>query len=97
MERDFKITIDSFSGKRLDGIITNQPVDLTEQHIEIVAEAIMQVLYNLGINSNVEFNYDLRIKDGTSFFVHGSDVTILPPNGETYTRRIRNNSAIIKK
>lgn len=97
LEREFKITIDSISGKRLDGIIVNQAVELSEQHVELMAEAIMQVLYNLGLNSQVEFNYDMRIKDGTSFFVHGSDVTIIPPNGESYRRRIRNDSKIIKK
>ena len=97
MERDFKITIDSISGKRLDGIVTNQPVELTEQHVELMCEAIMQVLYNVGLNSKVEFNYDMRVKDGTSFFIHGPDVMVLPPNGETYRRRIRNSANVMKK
>ena len=97
MERDFKITIDSFSGKRIDGIITNQPVDLTDQHMELIAESIMQVLYNVGLNSKVELNYDMRIKDSTSYFVHGSDVTILPLNQDAYRRRIRNSKDFVKK
>jgi hypothetical protein len=97
MERKFKITLDNFSGKRIDGIITNQPIEFTEQYMEVIAESILQVLYNLGVNSNVDLNYDLRIENGTSYFVHGTDVMVVPQNAESYNRRIRNNPNIIKK
>lgn len=97
MERNYKITLENFSGKRIDGIITNQPIEFSEAYIEVVAESILQVLYNLGVNSKVDLNFDLRIQDGTSYFVHGTDVTVVPVNGDTYTRRIRNNQDIIKR
>ncbi len=97
LDRDFQITIASFSGKRIDGIITNQPVELTESHIELIAESIMQVLYNLGLNSKIELNYDMKIKDGTSYFVNGSDVMVSPQTQDFYRRRIRNNPNIVRK
>ncbi|MNB89790.1 hypothetical protein D3C75_368360 [compost metagenome] len=97
MDNKFKITIDNFSGKRIDGIITNQPVEFTEQHMEIFAEAILQVLYNVGVHSKIDLNFDLRIQNGTTFYVHGTDVMVTPPNGEMYNRRIRNNPDIITR
>lgn len=97
MENKYKITIDNFSGKRIDGIITNQHVEFTEGYMEVVAESILQVLYNLGAHSQIDLNFDLRIQNGTSYFAHGTDVTVVPANGETYRRRIRNNQNIIKK
>ncbi len=97
MDNRYKITLDSFSAKRLDGIITDQFMELTDHHMEVVAEAIMQVLYNVSLNTNIELNYDLRIKDGASFFVHGADVTVLPNGADSYRRRIRNSSNVMKK
>lgn len=92
-----KINIDSMSGKRIDGIITNQPVELTDQQMEAIAEGIMQVLYNMGVYSGVEFNYDLKIDDGTKYLINGTDVTVLPKFQDSYNRRIRNSAETINK
>ena len=97
MDRNFQITLDSFSGKRIDGIITDQSVELTEHHIELIAESIMQVLYNLGLNSKIELNYDMKIRGGTSYYVNGPDVMVSPQTQDFYRRRIRNNPNIVKK
>lgn len=97
MERKRKIILENFSAKRIDGIITNQPVELTDQQMEAIAEGILQVLYNIGVYSNVELNYDLIIDGGTKYYVHGTDVTVVPTFQDPYTRRIRNNAQIIKK
>ena len=97
MDNKFKITLDSFSGKRIDGIVTNQPVELSESHMELIAESVMQVLYNLGVNSKIELNYDLKIQNGTSYYVQGPDVLVSPTTADMYRRRIRNNPNIIKK
>lgn len=95
--RTRKIKIDSLTGKRIDGIITNQPIELTDQQVEAIAEGILQVLYNMGVYSGVEFNYDLSIDDGTKYYVHGTDVTVLPKYQDSYTRRIRNSSEVVAK
>ncbi|AEO93436.1 gp176 [Bacillus phage G] len=95
--RSRKITIENITGKRIDGIITNQPIELTDQQLSAIAEGVLQVLYNMGVYSGVEFNYDLKLDDGTKFYVHGTDVTVLPANQDSYTRRIRNNSQVVSK
>lgn len=92
-----KITIRNFSGKRIDGIITNQLIEITPQYQEAIAEAVLQVLYNIGTYSNIELNYDLEIEGGTKYYVHGTDVTVVPTTQDPYTRRIRNNPNIISK
>lgn len=92
-----KITIKNFSGKRIDGFITNQPIEISPQYLEAISEAVLQVLYNMGTYSNIELNYDLEIDGGTKYYVHGTDVTVVPTNQDPYNRRIRNNASIIKK
>lgn len=95
--RNRKITIENITGKRIDGIITNQPIELTDQQVAAIGEGIMQVLYNMGVYSGVEFNYDLKLDEGTKYYIHGTDVTVLPANAESYTRRIRNNSQVVSR
>lgn len=92
-----RITIRNITGKRIDGIITNQPIEITDQYLEAISEAILQVLYNTGSYSGVELNYDLEIEGGTKFYVHGTDVTVVPTTQDHYTRRIRNNPNVIQK
>jgi hypothetical protein len=92
-----KITISNISGKRIDGIITNQPIDISDQYMEAISEAILQVLYNTGVFSNIELNFDLAIEEGTKYMVHGTDVTVVPTYQDPYTRRIRNNQNIIQR
>lgn len=94
---DKKITLTNISAKRIDGIITNQPIEVSDRYMEAIAESILQVLYNVGTYSNVELNYDLIIEDGTRYYVHGTDVTVVPVGQDPYTRRIRNNRDIIKR
>ncbi|MDF2533966.1 MAG: hypothetical protein K0R18_123 [Bacillales bacterium] len=92
-----KITLKNFSGKRIDGIITNQPIEISQQYMEAVAEAVLQVLYNMGTYSNIELNYDLEVEGGTKYYVHGTDVTVVPTTQDPYNRRIRNNPNVISK
>lgn len=91
-----KITIENISGIRMDGIITNQPVEMSDQYMEAIAEAIMQVLYNLGAHSKVELSYDMKIEGGTKYMAHGTEVLIAPQNQDPYNRRIRNSNEVIK-
>lgn len=97
MIRQRKITIENATGTRINGIITNQPIELTDQQMDAIAEGVMQVLYNMGIYSGVEFNYDLTVDGSTKYYVKGTDVTVVPVNAETYRRRIRNNPQVIAR
>lgn len=91
-----KIVIENIKGVRLDGIVTNQPVEMTDQYMEAIAESILQVLYNLGLHSNVELNYDMKIEGGTKYMTHGTEVYVVPTHQDPYSRRIRNNNEVIK-
>lgn len=89
-----KIEIKNITMIRRKGIITNQPVEITPQYMNVLAECILQVLYNLAVQSEVDINYDMYVND-TKFLVQGTDVTIIPPDGEPYRRRIKNDRSIV--
>lgn len=89
-----KIEIKNMAQVKQTGIITGHPEEMSDQHMAVVAECIMQVIYNLAVQSNIDINYDMHVGD-TKYMIHGTDVAITHPNGEPIKRRIKNDRSLV--
>lgn len=89
-----KIELKNIAQVRQTGIITGQPEEMNDQHMAVLAECIMQVIYNLAVQSNIDINYDMHVGE-TKYMIHGTDVTVVHPNGEPMRRRIKNDRSLV--
>lgn len=91
---DTKIEIKNMSMVRQSGIITNENEPIPDQYQAVIAECVLQVIYNLAVQSKVDINYDMYV-NGTKYLIQGTDVTIVPPNADSYKRRIKNDRSLV--
>lgn len=94
-----RLVLDGLRATRSKGIGKGSEFELTEQHLELIAECILQTLYNLGIASDADLDYTLRVEGSTSYrtVAKDGDVYVTPREGPSYRRRIRNDRNIFKR
>ncbi len=95
--RSKKITLEGFRAVRTAGLHENEEIALTDRHLELIAESILQVLYNLGTTTGAYLDYTMKLEGGTSYYTANDEVLVCPLEGEHYRRRIRNNRDILQK